>query len=338
MSFTMKNLLEKPQELAQTQNEFALDVLKGLSGSPKTIPSRYFYDDRGSDLFRKIMAAEDYYPSCCEKNILLKHSHKIPEILGTKELNVVDLGAGDGSKSRILLNALHTQNVSFTYYPVDISPGALESLKDNFSDSMDQLEICGIVADYFSSIRWLSTQNHHPNLVLFLGSNLGNFNESDSREFLHHLWESMNDGDWLFMGFDLKKDPQILNRAYNDEHGLTRSFNLNLLTRINRELGANFDCSCFSHYGSYDPAKGAMLSYLISQKEQEVYISQLQKSFLFHAHEAIHVESSYKYIPHEIEDLTTETGFSTKALFSDSKNWFNNILLKVQKSPPDNKG
>lgn len=331
MPFNMTDLIQSEHDDEQINANFSLDILKGLSEFPKRVPSKYFYDDQGSEYFKKIMESEDYYLTNLEQEILDRYSSELPNFFGEKNINIVDLGAGDGSKSMTLIKAFQKKDICTDYYPIDISKGALLSLQKNLDAISSETQVNGIVADYFTGIKWLANQNKNRNLVLFLGSNLGNFSEKESRDFLHHLWEALNQGDFLYLGFDLKKKISILNKAYNDKEGYTRAFNLNLLKRINRELGANFDVDQFNHYGSYDPDRGAMVSYLISQKKQDVFIESVQKNFSFKSFEPIHVEFSYKYLPEEIESIAEGTGYSVQKFFFDSKKWFGNVLLKVEK-------
>jgi uncharacterized SAM-dependent methyltransferase len=168
-------------------------------------------------------------------------------------------------------------------------------------------------------------------VVLFLGSNIGNFNATESRVFLRSLWSSLNDGDFLLIGFDLKKEIDLLIRAYNDNQGVTADFNLNLLRRINRELGGDFQLEKFEHYSTYDVFSGAMESYLVSRRTQEVFIRALGKSFSFEAWEPIHTEVSHKYLPEGISTLAEETGFEIVDEMSDTRGWFIDALWKVKK-------
>jgi L-histidine N-alpha-methyltransferase len=194
-----------------------------------------------------------------------------------------------------------------------------------------QLRINGIVAEYFHGLKWLGKLEKYRNLVLFLGSNLGNFNKPQSRVFLRNLWNTLNDGDLMLTGFDLKKDIDLMQKAYNDSKGLTSEFNLNLLRRINTELGGNFDLSKFRHYSSYDVFSGAMESYLVSLEAQTVFIKEIGQTFSFKAWEPIHTEYSYKYLESDIEELAEATGFLVEKKLYDSKRYFVDYIWKVNK-------
>ncbi|MEL6760523.1 MAG: L-histidine N(alpha)-methyltransferase [Myxococcota bacterium] len=318
-----------------SSRQFGLDVLTGLSEKPKRLPSRYFYDDEGSRLFARICDNADYYPTSSETEILTAHRGQILGQIGnTRPLNIVDLGAGDGRKTMILLDHCLENGIDARFVPIDISEGAMRDLVQTVTDKRPKLDVSGIVADYFDGLHWLSQRNDRRNVVLFLGSNIGNFNKYQTRVFLRQLWEALNPHDLVLVGFDLKKDIEILLRAYNDAEGLTASFNLNLLTRINRELGANFDLERFRHYGTYDVQSGAMESYLVSLSRQSVFIEALHQTFEFDEWEAVHTEYSYKYLESDIAGLAHATDFRPIGHWYDSRHWFTNHLWRVEKSVP----
>lgn len=323
------NLIEKDQS-SQHREEFAADVLIGLSTHPKFISSKYFYDDIGSELFQKISQHEDYYLTKTEYSIFQDASTAIPELIREPEIDIIELGAGDGHKSKLIIDGFLNKGCKVNFYPIDISEKAMHLLGQNMTTS-ENFTIHGIVSDYFTGLTHLKNISGNKKLVLFLGSNIGNFNKQQSRDFLKKLWMSLNTSDHVLIGYDLKKDTHILNKAYNDSAGLTRAFNLNLLNRLNRELGANFDVSKFQHYGFYNPALGAMESYIVALEDQEVYISALEKSFYFEKFEAMHLESSYKFSPSDINYLANHTGFHIEQHFSDERNYFMDALWQVQK-------
>ena len=320
---------------ADPTQELALAVLEGLSSHPKSLPSRLFYDDRGSQLFQQIMASEDYYPTRCEAEILSKDSGQIASKFGGKKFNLIELGSGDGAKTKILLRHLLDEQAQFLYAPLDISKGAIESLnktlKTEFGESLP-FDVKGLVAEYFNGLAWMTQNTSEQNLVLFLGSNIGNFTKSTALRFLRHLWQVLNHGDRVLIGFDLNKDLDVLYYAYNDREGITREFNFNVLDRINRELGANFDRARFQHHGLYNTQTGAMESYLLSQSHQQVQVDELGKSFELRPWEPIHMEYSYKYLIDDIEFLAANTGFRIEEHFSDSKGYFVDSLWQVNKS------
>jgi uncharacterized SAM-dependent methyltransferase len=193
------------------------------------------------------------------------------------------------------------------------------------------LNATGIHADYFKGMEWIKKHSEQRNVVLFLGSSIGNFDTLSTIEFLQHLHNTLNKGDFVLLGFDLCKDPNILMPAYNDKKGITREFNLNLLHRLNRELGANFNLDKFRHYSCYNVYNGAMESYLISLEKQTIYIDALKKIFEFREIEAIHVEYSFKYRSEQIEEWAHKTGFRIVKHYFDSHHYFLDSLWCVEK-------
>lgn len=312
--------------------DFALDVLVSLSERPKRLSSKYMYDDEGSDLFQRIMGVEEYYPTACEREILQEHGRSILATCGNEPLNLVDLGAGDGAKTMILLRALLESGIDFQFVPIDISEGAMQSLVTTVQAELPDVPIDGLVCEYADGLDWLAThQSGRRNLLLFLGSNIGNFDKPRARAFLRRLWTALKDDDYALVGFDLKKDIDVLLGAYNDREGVTAAFNLNLLERINRELGGSFDLERFRHYGTFDVFSGAMQSYLVSLVEQDVRIESLGRSFHFEAWEPIHTEYSYKYLDQDIEDLAVDCGFEVEAKYRDGRRYFVDALWRVRK-------
>ena len=319
-------------QLRDPRKDFELDVLVGLSEKPKRLDSRYFYDDEGSRLFQAIMNCKDYYPTNSEREILENHGRSIMATCGKGPINVIDLGAGDGAKTKVLLRALIEMGIDCRYVPIDISEAAIRGLLESMAAELPEIEVQGLVCEYTDGLNWLSAQpDQRTNLLLFLGSNIGNFNKPRARAFLRRQWTSLNNGDFALIGFDLKKDIEVLLRAYNDSDGFTAQFNLNLLTRINADLGGNFRPESFRHYGTYDVFSGAMVSYLVSLEEQTVAIESLGRSFHFEAWEPVHTEYSYKYLDRDIDDLAKDTGYTIEGKYRDSTHGFVDTLWKVQK-------
>jgi len=318
-------------QISDYHEAFALDVLIGLSQTPKSLPSKYFYDKEGSKLFQQITELPEYYLTQCESEIFQNKKGEIASLIGRNQFNLVELGVGDGRKTKILLKHFLEVGLAFRYVPIDICEAAVEGLIGGLDKHVPQVPIAGLVADYCDGLKWLSTMNGYRNVVLFLGSSIGNFSYSEAREFLYGLWNALEDGDYLLIGFDLKKDIQVLERAYNDSQNVTAQFNLNLLHRINRELGGNFNADQFQHYSSYNALSGAMESYLISRQEQVVDIAKLNQSFPFEAWEPMHTEYSYKYLESDIASLAEETGFTIVAQLMDSKKYFVDSVWQVSK-------
>jgi len=310
-------------------NSFEQEVLEGLSLPAKKLSSKYFYDDKGSRIFREIMAMPEYYPTKCELRIFQTHAADIVAVTQKGNLNIIELGAGDASKSYYLLKAWLESGNEFVYSPLDISQEALDQAKNSLAKRLPQLKVKPIQGEYFEVLERISNDTSKTNkLVLFLGSNLGNFNLEGASAFLNKLYEALNPGDQLLIGIDLKKSPNIILPAYSDPGGITARFNLNLLNRINKELGGDFKLKNFKHYASYEPETGEVRSFLISQKEQDVHIKAVNKSFHFDEMESIHTEISKKYGQEEFKKLIKDVGFTWKEAYYDSNLYFMDVLME----------
>jgi len=318
-------------QIKASEHAFLIDVLNGLSRTPKRLNSRYFYDDEGSKLFQKITELPEYYLTGCEFDILRRYKENFRQIMIDVPFNLIELGPGEGQKTDVLLEHFLKNKIEFRYIPIDISEAAMKTLIDILNEQYPDLETEGLVAEYFDGLKWLSSTSLRPSMVLFLGSNLGNFDKSYAKDFLRNLWNALNDGDCAVIGFDLKKDINLMLKAYNDSKGVTREFNLNLLRRINRQLGGNFDLDKFYFYASYDVFTGAMESYLVSKEKQTVLIEEIGQAFDFDAWEPIHTEYSYKFLESDIEELAEETGFVIEKQLYDSKHYFVDSIWRVQK-------
>ncbi|MCG7547632.1 L-histidine N(alpha)-methyltransferase [Pseudoalteromonas sp. Of7M-16] len=324
-------LLTQDSHGENTQDDqLAIEVLTGLSASPKHLSAKYFYDDIGSEIFQKITQHEDYYLTAKEVEILTRISGQLAQLVDEQEIDIIELGVGDGHKSKLIIDGFLQSGCKVNFYPIDISEKAMVMLQENIIPD-DKLSIHGVVAEYFEGLKLVRSQSSNKQLVLFLGSNIGNFNREQSQGFLRKLWMSLNASDYILIGYDLKKDVNKLTAAYNDRAGLTAKFNLNLLHRINRELGGNFQLEKFQHFGVYNPILGAMESYVLSTEKQDVYIEALQRTFHFDAYEAIHLEYSFKFTPSDIECLCQQTGFKVTKHFSDEQHDFVDSLWQVVK-------
>lgn len=306
----------------------ALEMLEGLKGHKKKIFSKFFYDTEGSRIFQQIMRMPEYYLTGCEAEILESHKSDISEIFCNecRSVDLVELGAGDGQKTRILIEDLLSENINFRYIPVDISEEAVSQLVDNMQGRFPNLTIESRIGDYFHMLEDLSRDYPNRKVVMFLGSNLGNFNREQSITFLGQLNETMGNDDLLFIGLDLKKDPEVIRKAYNDPHGHTRDFNLNLLRRMNRELGADFNPDYFTHEPCYDAGSGAAKSYLVSTRDQEVHFYGIEELISFRQWETIYTERSQKYDMQMIHDMAKASGFQVTKNFFDSRHYFVNSL------------
>jgi len=247
--------------------------------------------------------------------------------------NLVELGSGDGHKTSLLLKQFIADKLNFSYVPVDISAGAMRSLESRLTADFNDtdLRVRGLVAEYFEGLEWLNIHNPQLNMVLFMGSNIGNFNPAQADDFLQRLWFSLNNGDLLVIGMDLKKEIGTIERAYNDSQGYTREFNLNLLDRINADLGANFDRDTFVHRGHFNPQSGAMESWLISTIDQKVLVTDLEREFELAAWEGIRTEYSHKYHITDVNRMARRNGFEVLEHLVDSRGYFVDSVWRVVK-------
>ena len=315
---------------ATEQNTFAADILRGLSAEPKYLSSKYFYDDEGSRLFQEIMRLPEYYPTRAELKIFTEQTDAICNAFtnNANAIDLIELGAGDGTKTAVLIDHFLKKNVDFTYSPIDISQEANDALSARFREKFPDLRIRPHTGDYFKVLDTLRNGSERRKVLMFLGSNIGNFQRAQAVDFFCHLRTEMNENDRLFVGFDMQKDPRVIVKAYDDPQGVTAAFNLNLLRRINRELGADFDLSKFSHYAQYRPVECAARSFLITREKQTVTIAALNRSFEFEQWEPIFMEISQKYTRIMIEELAAESGFAIETEFFDEINFYTDSLWK----------
>jgi L-histidine N-alpha-methyltransferase len=312
-------------------DQFAADVLAGLSSTPKALSSKYFYDNEGSRLFQEIMRLPEYYLTGCEQEIFKTQTEEIFRAFanGDNAFDLVELGAGDGTKTAVLVDHFLKRNADISYSPIDISQEALDALTEKFNREFPALKMDAMNGDYFKTLGSLKNGGGRRKVLLFLGSNIGNFSREQSVTFFRSLREVMNENDLLFVGFDLQKDPHVIANAYDDSQGVTARFNMNLLTRINRELGGNFDLDKFVHYANYRPIEGSARSYLISKEKQTVRIAALEREFEFDQWEAVFMEISQKYSRTMIEDLAGASGFEIKQNFYDARGYYCDSLWKT---------
>ncbi len=310
---------------------FLQDVLKGLQSSPKYLESKYFYDKKGDELFQKIMASDEYYLTNCETEIF---STKTTEIANTilqdsENVDIIEFGPGNAIKSTYLLKELSKRNAIATYFPIDISANIIDLLNKSLPKHLPDLDVHGLNGEYFDMLSKANKISKNRKLVLFLGANIGNFKFNEMPKFCKKLHNSLSDGDLVLIGFDLKKNPKKILSAYNDEAGFTRQFNLNLLSRINKELNANFDIKNFEHYATYDPDDGACKSYLVSMVKQLVCIGE-NPLVSFEKDETIFMEISHKYSVSQIDEIASQCGFKPIAHFFDKNKYFVDVVWKVK--------
>lgn len=291
------------------------DVIDGLSKQQKELPSKYFYDQKGSELFEQICNVTEYYPTDCEIEIMESYAEEMSVVIGS-DAQLIELGSGSSRKIRLLLN--HLKNPAM-YVPVDISTEFLNQTADVLRQDYPDLIIKPVAVDYTEPFDIPSADNIKKRVVYFPGSTIGNFTREKAKNFLDDLASSLTAGDGLLIGVDLKKDQTVLEAAYNDSKGVTAAFNKNLLKRINRELDSNFDLDAFEHHAFYNSDKGRVEMHLVSQKAQTVSI--VDKSFEFSKGETIHTENSNKYTLQEFRELASDSFISQKT-WTDSRGYF----------------
>ena len=307
-----------------TKENFRDEVLDGLSKSPRQLPYKFFYDQRGAQLFQEICDLPEYYITRTEIEILRLHGADMAKALGP-QVELIGLGTGAGTKTRILLEELHNPAV---YVPIDISKEQLEKSSTRFREMFPTLQVLPVCVDYLEPFelplpRRLSSQS----VIYFPGSTIGNFEPETASEFLARLVDLAGDGGGLLIGVDLQKDRDVLERAYNDAAGVTAQFNKNLLVRINRELEADFDLNRWQHHAIYSPSEGRIEIYLISDNEQTVHIG--AREFQFRAGEEILTEYSYKHTIAGFIELARQAGFHFEQVWTDDARWFGVFYFTV---------
>lgn len=307
-------------------------VETGLSSTPKRLPSWLFYDEVGDKIFQAIMRSPAYYLTACEFDILQHQKEKIwHHIAKDKEpFKLVELGAGDGTKTEVLLKYFLSKPLPFTYVPVDVSVAVLEQLQQRLNKSMPDLDILLENKLYQEALNDLKSNHEERKLIMFLGANIGNFKVEDAIKFVKNLTGSMNETDLLLIGFDLKKDPRLIQAAYDDSEGITREFNLNLLSRINREFGGQFKTESFSHYPYYDPETGVTKSFLVSKWKQDVFIEVLDREIHFDKNEIIHTEVSQKYDLKMIQQLAMQNDLEVVDVLYDKNEYFADVMFRLK--------
>ena len=311
------------EQVHRKTDQFYDDVVTGLRSTPKRLNSKYFYDANGDKLFQDLMNCPEYYPTKCELEIFSEKTAEICKaiVADGDPFDLIELGAGDATKSSYLLSYLIEQKADFTYMPIDISENVISYLNITLPVTLPGLKLHGLNGEYFNMLTQAASVSDRRKVILFLGSNIGNMPVNEALDFCKELRKHLNEGDMVLMGFDLKKNPATVLAAYNDKGGITKRFNLNLLERINRELNADFDLNNFEHYPTYDPETGACKSYLVSTEDQEVIINRKEK-IQFLKDEYIYMEISQKFSVAQTEQMATKAGFKPVDFFFDSKNWF----------------
>lgn len=308
------------------KSNFADDVQNSLSAAPKYLHSKYFYDSVGSELFERICVTKEYYLSRTEESILKRFSDEMSILNSDKKL-IVELGSGTSLKTRHILASFINSNGKLGYVPIDTSDILIES-SEKLIEDFENLYISGILSEYYEGIEIVNELFAYPKLLLFLGSSIGNFEPEESKSFLSFLSSKMYPDDTLLVGFDMKKDRKVLNAAYNDREGITAKFNLNLLTRINDELGGQFNLDKFVYYNYFNEEMSRMEMHLVTAEDQIVYIEKLDDYFYFERGESIHTENSYKFTDEMIEEIADSSGLKISKIWKDENNYFSLVMFK----------
>jgi dimethylhistidine N-methyltransferase len=308
--------------------EFAREVEAGLTAQPKYLSCRYFYDREGSRLFEAICELPEYYLTRAETEILQRHARDIASLF-QGDVTVIELGSGNAVKTRLLLEAL-LPGRRVRYVPIDIWRPVLEASAADLLERFSSLEIVAVAAEYHEGVQHLRSESDRPRMILWLGSNIGNFTRAEAAAFLRRIRETMTPADRMLVGVDLRKDRAVLEAAYDDAAGVTAAFNLNLLARINHELNGNFDLSGFQHRAIYDQDPGRIEMHLVSTRAQSVTIGRIGLTVRFASGESIHTENSYKYDLAEIHELATAAGLQDHCFWQDAASRFHLHLLAAR--------
>ena len=318
---------------SQLISEFAQDVREGLRSSKKKLKPIYLYDEIGSLLFEKICLQQEYYLTRTERIILRDFSANIVKMQNDNRISILELGSGSSDKTRILLEHFLSKKKPLYYFPIDVSHTILYGTIHKLSTDLSHLNIKGIASDYVEGILkvrdFINSNQNVPKkmLIMFLGSSIGNFEPNEAINFLRIIRHKMTIQDTLLIGFDLQKNTKTIEAAYNDRAGITANFNLNVLSRINRELGGDFNVRDFEHLAFYNENESRMEMHLLSKSDQQVNIRSLSEKFSFKQNETIHTENSYKYTLKQISVLADDSVFKVEKNFIDKKNWYDLALF-----------
>lgn len=325
MSKTKESRLEELQDLEPSVDEFRTTVIEGLSEPQKTLPCKFLYDERGSQIFDDICDLPEYYPTRTERFILERHARDIAALAGPKA-RLIEFGSGAGTKIRLLLRAMDRPAA---YMPVEISREFMIAASQDLAKSFPDLTIAPVCADYTQPFTLPDLPvEHETTFGFFPGSTIGNFTRAEAVDFLKVTRNLMGSGALMVVGVDLVKDLDVLRAAYNDAAGVTAAFNLNLLRRINRELSGTFDLSAFRHEARWNDRLDRIEMHLVSQRDQEVAIG--TRRFRFQEGETIHTESSHKYRLDGFRELADEAGYDPIEVWTDEKNLFSVHALRAR--------
>lgn len=320
--------LTAPKENYQVIKKDGQDVIVGLTQSPKTLPPKYFYDDRGSELFEKICDLPEYYPTRTEAAIIKEYADEIAQLTGSKEL--VELGSGSSTKTRLLLDAYQKLGSSFRYVPSDVSGGILESTVLELQEKYPDFLIEGLVGTYYETLANLESYPVPKRTICFLGSSIGNFPPPEFDHFLSQVAKSLQPGNYFLLGTDLQKPQEILEPAYNDSQGVTAAFNLNILFHLNRRFKGDFDLDLFRHKAIYNHEKSQIEMRLYCQENANFYLDSLGLKVDFQAGESILTEVSRKFDLAVLQTQIEAKGMKLKKVWTDPKKWFGLSLFQAE--------
>ncbi len=328
-------LRQHNSSLNQTFEKDGEDVIQGLLKTPKSLQPKYFYDDRGSELFEKICDLPEYYPTRTEAWILNEYANEIAEITGACEL--VELGSGSSTKTHFLLNAyqkvanLLTDSIpdAFSYIPVDVSGGILKTSVLHLQQKYSNLSIEGLLGTYDEALVYLGKNHRRSRMIFFLGSSIGNFTPSESNDFLGKVSHALTKGDYFLLGLDLQKPKQILEAAYNDSQQVTAAFNLNMLAHLNWRFHGDFDLDLFTHQAIYNQIDHQIEMYLYARSPHQASLDILDLKVQFQAGESILTEISRKFDLAAVQVQLRSQGLETIKIWTDPQQWFGLVLCQV---------
>lgn len=304
------------------------DIVQGLTQKQKCLPPRFFYDDYGSQLFEKICKLPEYYPTRTEAAILKQYAPEIAKITGACEL--VELGSGSSTKTRLLLNAYQDLGYPLHYVPIDVSAGILKSSAKELLQDYPSLRVHGLVGTYEEALQQIQPTSLPARMLFFLGSTLGNFTPEKRDIFFSNLTKALVPGEYFLLGIDLQKPKHILEAAYNDAQGVTAAFNLNMLNHLNQRFQGNFDLNCFEHLAFYNEAESQIEMHLKSTRSHSACLESLDLTVNLKAGETIHTEISRKFNLEEMQQYLISQEMKPLQVWTDSQQWFGVILAQVR--------
>ena len=309
-----------PPAEAQARSSFLADVVAGLSARPRSIPAKYFYDERGSELFDAITRLDAYYPTRTERGILETYGDEIVDAIG-KDSALVEYGSGSSDKTRVLLDALHARRTLAAYVPIDISENYLLATAERLRASYPGLPVLPVAADYTEPFDLPPLPDETTRRVVFFpGSTIGNFTPDEAEHFLGQMRDVAGPGGAVLLGVDQRKDPDVLWAAYDDPEGVTAAFNLNLLHRLNAEFGADAEPGAWAHEARWNDERGRVEMHLRSLRDQTLHVG--DRAFSFRTGETIHTENSYKYDADGLAAVAARAGLHRERRWTDPRGWF----------------